>query len=232
MGNDFNKMEIDNIIIFGAGSYLAKKICEKIKAKNIICISKSLKKKSKKNIVIFKNYKYGNINKVNRFLSKGKSVAIFFNNFTKDNLIINKSIKEITKELKISVIETFENSKNISKIMLNNKFGTLIFVGSTRGLHSDVGISGYAVSKNAIYGLAKSFSRELARYNITSNYLSLGLFNSPLYNKINSKIKDKLLERTDTKNLGDIQSLVNAINFIHSSRYVTGSMIKIDGGFI
>jgi hypothetical protein len=51
-------MGIDNIIIFGAGSYLAKKICEKIKAKNIICISKSLKKKSKKNIVIFKNYKY------------------------------------------------------------------------------------------------------------------------------------------------------------------------------
>ena len=53
-------MGLDNLIIFGAGSFLAKKILKRISANRIICVSKSLKKFSKKNLVIFKDYKNNN----------------------------------------------------------------------------------------------------------------------------------------------------------------------------
>lgn len=229
MGDYFNQMALDNLIIFGAGSYLGKKILEKIKATKIICISKSLKNINKKNVVIFKDYKK-NEKKIEKLMNGKKNTAIFLNNHTKDNLIFNKSKRELTKELNLSVIETFENAKNISKIMMKENFGTLIFFGSTRGLSGDIGIAGYAITKNALSGLSKSFSREMARFDITSNYLSLGYFKSPLFDKIDTETKKKLIIKTDKKTLGDIDSIINSLYFLYKSRYVTGSIIKIDGG--
>ena len=49
--------------------------------------------------------------------------------------------------------------------------------------------------------------------------------------KLNKETKNNLLKNTDTKNVGDYLSILNAINFIIKSNYVTGSMIPIDGGF-
>lgn len=224
-------MAIDNLIIFGAGSFLAKKILKKINARKIICISKSLKKFKKKNLYIFKDYGRNNKKKIDKLMSGKKNTVLFMGNYTKDNLIHNKSKSEITKEINLSVIDCFENAKNISKIMIKENFGTIIFFGSSRGLKSDVGISGYSISKNAINGLSKSISREMARFNITSNYLSLGFFESPLFDKIDTKTKIKLIDKTDKKNPGDINSVINSIYFLYKSRYVTGSIIKIDGGY-
>lgn len=231
MGYIVNQMVLDNLILFGAGSFLATQVAKNIKSKKIICISKSLKIKKNQHFYIFKDYKDKNLLKINKLAKGKKNTIIFFNNYTKDNLILKKSLNEIKKELNKSVLETFEYAKNFSKVMLQENHGTIIFVGSSRGIVSDVGISGYSVSKNALLGLTKSFSREFARYNITSNYLSLGFFKSPLFDSINENKKKRLLNQTDTKKFGDIKSIINAIYFLSQSRYVTGSVINIDGGF-
>ena len=41
-------MDLDTVIIFGAGSYIAKQIVKKIKYNRLICISSSLNKNNKK----------------------------------------------------------------------------------------------------------------------------------------------------------------------------------------
>ena len=115
--------------------------------------------------------------------------------------------------------------------MVKNNFGRLIFINSTRALRGDVGTSGYSISKHGILGMMKSFSRELSRFNVTSNCLSLGFFESPLFKKITKKTRDSLLNKCDNKSTGDINSLVNAIKFISNSNYVTGSTVFVDGGY-
>ena len=42
MGINFNKMDLDTVVIFGAGSFLAKKIIKRINFKKAICFSKTL----------------------------------------------------------------------------------------------------------------------------------------------------------------------------------------------
>ena len=98
------------------------------------------------------------------------------NNYTVDNLILKKTKEELKLELDENILNVFENSKELCKIMIENNFGRLIFFSSSRGLASDVGISGYSISKNGLQGLMRSFSKEFNRYNITSNCLSLGFF--------------------------------------------------------
>jgi len=232
MGVDFNKMDIDTVVIFGAGSFLAKKIIKRINFKKAICFSKTLNKNSSKSkkILFFKSY-LGNKEKINKLLNKKKITVIFFNNTTFDNLILNKSHSEISKEISENIINTFDNAREISKVLVKNNFGRLIFVNSTRALKGDVGTSGYSISKHGILGMMKSFSKELSRFNVTSNCLSLGFFESPLFKKISKKTRSNLLGKCDNKSIGDIDSLANAIKFISNSNYVTGSTVFVDGGY-
>ena len=215
-----------NLIIFGANSYIAKKIIPNLKFNKVICISKNLKIK-KKNVLIFKDYKNNHLT-INKFLKK-KTTAIFFNNFSSDNLIFNKNSDELKKEIEGSVINVFDNARLLCKNLIYNKGGSLIFVGSSRGLSSDVGISGYSIGKNALIGLMKSFAVEFSDFGIRSNYLSLGYFDSPLFNKISNT--KRLINSTTLKKVGDYKSIVNAIEFLASSDYVTKSILSVDGGF-
>ena len=223
-------MLLDTIIIFGAGSNLSQQLVKKLKCKQIICISKNLKKKNTKKIIIFNDF-FSNQKKIEKLTKRKKITALFFNNFTVDNLILNKSGIELKKELDENIINVFKYSKSITKIMIENNFGRLIYFGSSRALNSDIGISGYSISKNALIGLMKSFSKEFSRYNITSNCISLGFFKSPLFSKIDEKIKKRMLSKCTIKNLGDIDSINNAIYFIANSNYLTGSTLFLDGGY-
>jgi NAD(P)-dependent dehydrogenase (short-subunit alcohol dehydrogenase family) len=219
-------MGLENIIIFGANSFLSKKIIPHLNFKKIICISKNLKIK-KKNVIIFSDY-YNNQLIINKFL-KNKPTIIFFNNSSFDNLILNKSVDELKLELEGSLFTIYENARHVCANLIKYKGGSLIFVGSSRGLNSDVGISGYAIGKNALLGLMNSFAIEFSRFGIRSNYLSLGYFKSPLFNKI--KNSNQLVSKTVLKKVGDYQSVVNAIEFLSSSDYITKSLLRIDGGF-
>ena len=232
MGNNCVKMDLDTVIIFGAGSYIAKQIAKKIKYNRLICISKSLKKnkRSNKKIKVFDNF-IDNKEIIKKFIKRTKITALFLNNYTVDNLIFKKTKEELKLELEKNILNVFEDSKELCKLMVENNFGRLIFFSSSRGLASDVGISGYSISKNGLQGLMKSFSKEFNRYNISSNCLSLGFFNSPLFLKIKPDLKKKMLSRCDIKLTGDIDSIKNAIYFISNSKYLTGSTLYLDGGY-
>lgn len=227
-------MDLDTVIIFGAGSYIAKQIVKKIKYNRLVCISSSLNKNNKnyKNskIKIFDNF-LKNKDKIKIFVKNTKITALFLNNYTVDNLILKKTKEELKFELDENILNVFENSKELCKIMIENNFGRLIFFSSSRGLTSDVGISGYSISKNGLQGLMRSFSKEFNRYNITSNCLSLGFFNSPLFSKIKPDLKKKMLSRCDIKLTGDIDSIKNSIYFISNSKYLTGTTLFLDGGY-
>tara|TARA_B100000989_G_scaffold287961_1_gene258158 strand:+ start:6656 stop:7336 length:681 start_codon:yes stop_codon:yes gene_type:complete len=225
-------MDIDTLIIFGAGSFIAREIIKKIKFNKLVCISKTLKQtKVKKNkIKIYNNFEE-NKEDIKHFIKKTKITTLFLNNYTVDNLILRKTKKELNVEIEKNILNVFENSKILCEIMIENNFGRLIYFSSSRGLSSDVGISGYSISKNGLRGLMKSFSKEFVRYNITSNCLSLGFFKSPLFSKIRPDLKNKMLSRCDIKATGDIESIINAIYFISNSKYLTGSTLYLDGGY-
>jgi len=107
---------------------------------------------------------------------------------------------------------------------------SIIFFNSTRASRGDVGISLYSTSKSILKPLSKCIAKELGRFNITSNVISLGYFDSPLLNNIDKKIKNKLLEQIPSKKIGKVRNISNMIKTIIKSDYVNAGEIKIDGG--
>lgn len=220
-----------HIIIIGGGSDIARNVFIKKKDYEINAFSKFSDLKSIKE---YKTKRYIKIETITKFISKIKSkkiVLLFMENLSISNLIINKTDKEMLKEVHANLINPHKIIKKILPLMIKNNWGRIIFSGSSRALKGDIGISGYSICKNALVGYSKVLSKEYARFGITTNYLSLGLFESKLSNSLKKITKKNLIKNTDTGSMGDFQSVYNAINFIINSKYVSGAIIPVNGGF-
>ena len=219
------------ILIIGGGSKIARETFKLQNQYDIVGFSRFSKTKK---ITEFKVKKFRNINTIKNHLKKEKKrkfVLLFMEASSNSKIIINKSSRELLNEMK----SNFLNFHNIVKLvlphMLKQNWGRIIFCGSSRALKTDIGLAGYSAGKYATLGYCKTLSKEYARHGVTSNYLSLGLFNTSMYLKLSSEIKSKLIENTDTRSTGNYESILNGINFLIKSDYVTGSVIPIDGGF-
>ena len=219
------------ILIIGGASKIAREVFKFNNEYNVIGFSKFSKLKKIKE---YKLYKYKNISLIKNYINKireKKIVLILMQGASTSNIIINKTSKELLKDINSNFLNFHEIIKLVLPHMLKQNWGRIIFCGSSRVLKTDVGLAGYSSGKYASLGYCKTLSKEYARYGITSNYLSLGVFNTPLYLSLNKKIQNNLLNNTDTGTVGDYLSILNAINFLIKSNYVTGSLIPIDGGF-
>ena len=116
--------------------------------------------------------------------------------------------------------------------MIFSKWGRIIFFSSTGALRGDVGTSAYSASKTALYGLSKVISKEYGKYNITSNIISLGYFESKMWSSLNSNLQKKLLKQTLNGKLGDPSVIFDTIKLIVKHSYINMSKIDLDGGML
>jgi 3-oxoacyl-[acyl-carrier protein] reductase len=220
-----------HIIIVGGGSNIARNVFVKKKDYEINAFSKFSDLKSIKE---YKTHRYKKVDDITKFISKIKSkkiVLLFMENLSISNLIVNKTDKELLKEVDTNLINPHKIIKKVLPVMIKNNWGRIIFSGSSRALKGDTGISGYSICKYALVGYTRVLSKEYARFGITTNYLSLGIFDSKLSDSLKKSTKKNLIKNTDTGSMGDFQSVYNAINFIINSKYVSGAIIPVNGGF-
>ena len=219
------------ILIIGGASKVAREAFKLNDEYDITGFSKFSKIKEIKE---YKLFKYKNISLIKNHIDKIKNkkiVLILMQAASSSNIIINKTSRELLNDINSNFLNFHEIIKLVLPHMLKQNWGRIIFCGSSRAFKTDVGLAGYSSGKYASLGYCKTLSKEYARYGITSNYLSLGLFDTPLYLSLSKKIQKDLLNNTDTRTVGDYSSILNAVNFLIKSNYVTGSIIPIDGGF-
>lgn len=210
-------IKIDHVL----ATYNKKKINIKIQSKNKKLFIKKLDISSEKNI---KNF----ITKNLKILKK--ITLINLATISVDKLIYNLNFNDIKKTFLINSFSNILFAKYLINKMIKDNYGRFIFFNSTRASRGDVGISLYSTSKSILKPLSKCIAKELGRFNITSNVISLGYFDSPLLNNIDKKIKNKLLEQIPSKKIGKVRNISNMIKTIIKSDYVNAGEIKIDGG--
>ena len=214
------------ILIIGGSSKIAREMFKSNKEFEIIGFSKYSKVKKIKE---YKLVKYKSISLIKNYINKIKNkkiVLILMQASSKSNILINKTSRELLDDMNSNFLNFHDIVKLVLPHMLKQNWGRIIFFGSSRALKTDVGLAGYSSGKYASLGYCKTLSKEYARYGITSNYLSLGLFDTPLYLSLNKKIQKELLKNTDTRTIGDYSSVYNAVNFlIKSDRFSSLSFL-------
>ncbi len=122
-----------------------------------------------------------------------------------------------------------------SKYFQERQYGKVINVSSVAGLVGTVGQVNYSAAKGGIISFTKSVARELARYNVCANVISLGIVETDMTEKIrkDEKLKEIYLNRILMKRFGTADDISPAFVFLAApeSDYVTGQVLCVDGGY-
>ena len=108
--------------------------------------------------------------------------------------------------------------------------GKIINISSIAGLVGNAGQSNYAAAKAGLIGLTKSIARELGERNICCNAVAPGLIETDMTADLQGK--NGQLESIPLKRIGTVTDVANVVGFLASeeSDYITGEVIRVDGG--
>jgi 3-oxoacyl-[acyl-carrier protein] reductase len=126
----------------------------------------------------------------------------------------------------------FNLTKQVAKVMLRNKRGSIINLTSIVGEKGQAGQSNYAASKAGIIGFTKSIADEFGSRSIRCNAVAPGFIETDMTQVLPEETKKAILAQIPLKRMGSAEEVANVVLFLSSdaSTYVTGQVISVCGG--
>jgi NAD(P)-dependent dehydrogenase (short-subunit alcohol dehydrogenase family) len=131
-------------------------------------------------------------------------------------------------------------AKYAIKYMKDNGGGSIVFTGSPHSYAGEIDRVSYACSKGAVVTLANHIARNYGKYNIRSNYVTMGW--TPTEGELSlrnsqgiteDELRKKASEIVPMGRMNEIDDIVPAIIYLlsNNSLMVSGSNIRITGGW-
>ena len=122
----------------------------------------------------------------------------------------------------------FNMIRHCSSIFLKKKTGKIINISSVSGIIGNAGQANYSASKAGLIGLTKSVARELASRNVCCNAIAPGFIETDMTQNIDDT--NQLLSNIPLGRMGKTEDVANLVIFLCSADYITGEVIRVDGG--
>ena len=164
-------------------------------------------------------------------------IDILVNNagFTRPALLRKMTEEQWDQVLGVHLKGAFFCSQAAANQMAERKYGRIINVTSVAGLVGTVGQVNYSAAKGGLLSFTKSTARELARYNVTANIISLGIVATDMTEKIRTdeKLQQIYMGRILLARFAEPDDISPAFVFLGSDEagYITGQLLCVDGGY-
>jgi 3-oxoacyl-[acyl-carrier protein] reductase len=231
----------------GIGKEISKKFVEEGAtvlgfARNIEALKKVEEELNSLNKGIFKGYKVdvSNSEEVNstvkEIFGEYKRIDVLVNNagVTKDMLLLLMKEEDFDFVINVNLKGVFLVTKAVAKIMRKQKEGSIINISSVVGIDGNIGQTNYSASKAGLIGMTKTWAKELTMKGeqIRVNAVAPGFIETDMTKNISEDFKNAALERILLKRLGSAEEVAKVVLFLASddSSYITGQVIRIDGG--
>lgn len=171
---------------------------------------------------------------VSEIVQKWGSLDILVNNagITRDNLLLRMDEKAWDDVLDTNLKSIFNYCKAAARPMMKSRAGSVINISSVVGISGNAGQSNYSASKAGMIGFTKSFAKELASRNIRANVVAPGYITTEMTEQLNEQVLESIKEETPLGRAGEPDEVSNTVLFLASdlSSYITGEVIRVDGG--
>ena len=155
--------------------------------------------------------------------------------FTRPAMMLKMTEEQWDQVVDIHLKGAFLCSQAAGNQMREQKRGKIINVMSVAGLVGTVGQINYSAAKGGILSMTKSIARELARYNVCANVISLGIVATEMSEKITTdeKLREIYMNRILLKRFAEPDDIAPAFIFLASDEgnYITGQLLCVDGGY-
>ncbi|MDR1481589.1 MAG: SDR family oxidoreductase [Synergistaceae bacterium] len=170
-----------------------------------------------------------------KFIQKSKrSIDILINiagaNF--DALFHMVTMEQLKRTFAINFFSQILFTQYITRLMLKQGSGSVVNISSITALDGNPGQLSYASSKAALIAATKTMSEELAPKGIRVNALAPGVIKTAMTDAMPEDIRSRMIARSELKRVGLPDEVAGAILYLASdlSKYVTGQVIRVDGG--
>lgn len=161
-------------------------------------------------------------------------IDVLINNagITKDNLMLRMSEDQWDDVIRINLKSCFNLTKSAMKIMLKQRAGSIINMGSVVGVFGNAGQANYAASKAGIIGFSKSIAKEVGSRGIRCNVITPGFIKTEMTDELDDKTKESYVSNIPLKDFGSVDDIAETCAFLGAdgSRYITGQVISVCGG--
>lgn len=143
------------------------------------------------------------------------------------------SDEEWQRMIGVNLSGMFYLSREVAPMMISNKWGRIINIGSMWG---KVGAScevPYSTTKAGVRGFTLSLAKELAPSGITVNCIEPGVIATEMNASLDRETLSSLEDETPVGRLGAPSEVASAVGFLASDEasFITGQILGVDGGF-
>ena len=116
--------------------------------------------------------------------------------------------------------------------MIGTRWGRIVSVSSVAAVVGNRGQTNYAAAKAGLHGASRSLALELASRGVTVNVVAPGVIESPAVRRAFTPAQVE--SRVPMKRVGTPEEVAALVGFLVSEQagYITGQVIRIDGGMI
>ena len=149
------------------------------------------------------------------------------------SLFTDISDEDWRRMLDTNLTSAFTLSREAAKVMVSQKSGKIINVGSVWGRMGASCEVHYSASKAGLRGLTQALAKELGPSGITVNCIEPGVIDTDMNSMLDEAAMKELAEATPLCRIGTAAEVAAVIGFLASDEasFITGACIPVDGGF-
>ena len=161
-------------------------------------------------------------------------IDILVNNagITRDNILPALKDSDIDDVIDVNLKGCMYVTRAFIRSFVKHRCGNIINISSVVGLMGNKGQANYAASKAGIIGFTKTVAREYGKRNIRCNAIAPGYIATEMTAALNEEMTKAIAESLPLGCLGEPEDVAQLALFLagDASRYITGEVIKVDGG--
>lgn len=136
--------------------------------------------------------------------------------------------------LSLNLSSAFWLGQAVGRLMVEQRYGRMVFVSSVSGLLAHPHHAPYAATKGGMNQVLRVMAREWARYDVTVNAVAPGYIETDLTKAYldQDNNRESLESLVPAERLGHPEEVADAVMFLASdrARFITGQILYVDGG--
>lgn len=149
--------------------------------------------------------------------------------------VLDQSLEKWRANFGVSVESVFVGCKEAMRIMMAQRFGSIVNISSVSSLRAGTAAGAYSAAKAAVNQFTQCAAMEAAPFNVRLNVVAAGSVDTPGMNAAtlkNKAVQDVIAAAIPMQRHARPEELAEAICFLASdaASFITGVVLPVDGG--